>query len=217
MDLQVKLALQGDLEGLARKAHLDLARGARNAVEIQAARAKLRLRQDTRPALGQRVANAWRADIYPRSASVHTHTPAVLVYSNAPKIVEAFSEAQTIHAKNATYLAIPTEKTPHKGRKLATPKEVEAMFDQDLIFIHGRGQQILAFIDPTKRGRLKRARAKGRSVGGVETRFDRLVLMFVMVRQVGLKKRLNWKSIFADLDRGWGDLFQSEINAALAD
>lgn len=215
MKLQLKLAITGNLADYAQQTHLRIAAGARIAVEKQSARAKLALRQDTRPALGERVANAWRADIFPKSASSHTHAPAVQVYTKAPKIVAAFSESTIIRANNAAYMAIPTENTPRRGRRKATPHEVQAIFDQDLIFIHGRGQQILAFIDKTKRGRLKRARAKGRSVAGVATRFDKLVLMFVLVRQVGLQKKLNTTAIFADLSASWAALFPAEIAAAL--
>jgi hypothetical protein len=92
---------------------------------------------------------------------------------------------------------------------------VESLFDQDLIFVLGRGGQMLAFIDKTLRGRLKRARAKGRNVATVQARFDKLVLMFVMVRQVTLRKRLNWPRIFDDLAKGWAQLFPAEIAAAL--
>ena len=214
MSLQVKLAFEGNLGSYVEQTHLRIAAGARRAAERQAADAILALRQDTRPALGERVANAWRADVFPKSASKHTHAPAVLVYSKAPKIITAFGETTTIHAKNAVYLAIPTENTPRKGRRLATPVEVEAMFNQDLILIHGRGQQFLAFVDAiaAKSGRGFRKPTGRRIVAG---RARKLVLMFVMVRQVTLQKKLNYKAIFSDLERQWPDLFASEIANAL--
>lgn len=215
MSLQVKLALTGDLSGFAKQTHLRIARGARNAVEKQAARAKLLLRQDARQPLGDRVANAWRADIFPASASVHTHAPAVFVYSKAPKIVTAFGDATTLRAKNGIYMAIPTDATPRRGRRYATPVEVEAMYNQDLIMIHGRGQQILAFVEvvaaKNRRG-FRRATPRRLEQGrGVQ-----MVLMFVMVRVVGLQKKLRWREIFEDLSRGWADLFPAEIAAALS-
>lgn len=214
MNLQVKLAFEGNLTDFARATHLRIAAGARKAAEEQAADAKLRLRQDTRPALGDRVANAWRADVYPKSAAQHTHSPAVQVYSNAPKIVTAFGDATVITAKNTAYLAIPTENTPNKGRRKATPLEVEGIFNQDLIIFHGRGQQLLAFVDVVKarNGKGFRQKTKGRSKQG---RASDMVLMFVFVRQVGLKKLLNWKTIFVDLQKNWEDLFPREIAAAL--
>jgi hypothetical protein len=161
---------------------------------------------------------------------VHTHSPAVFVRNAAPDIVTAHAEGVTIRGQNGVWLAIPTENVPRVARggnqaavgrrgsrfqSRATPEEVESLFDQDLIFIAGRGGQMLAFIDKTLRGRLKRARAKGSSVARVQARFDRLVLMFVMVRQVTLRKRLNWPRIFDDLAKGWAQLFPAEIAAAL--
>jgi hypothetical protein len=213
MSLQVSLAFRGDLEGFADRTHAAIARGARNAVEKQAARAKLQLRQDTRSALGDRVANAWRANIYPKSKA--SLAPAVFVYTNAPKIIRAFSESTTIRAKHGAYMAIPTENTPRKGRRYATPLEVEGMFNQDLIIFPGRGQQLLAFVNvvAARSGKgFRRSTARRQSAG----RKEKLVLMFVLVRQVGLKQRLNTEKIFHDLREGWAELFPAEINAALA-
>src|SRR5262245_28750055 len=77
--LAVKLALSGDLHNLAQDTHLRLARGARRAAERLLAVGKLKLRGDVRQAgLGDRLANAWRADIYPKSANARTHSPAVV-------------------------------------------------------------------------------------------------------------------------------------------
>lgn len=231
MNFQVKLALQGDLKGYAEQTHLRIARGARIAAEKQAARAKLALRGDVRRAgLGDRLANTWRVNVFPKSASVHTHSPAVYVRNTAPEIITAHAEGVTIRGREGAWLAIPTENVPRVARggnqaavgrrggrfqSRATPLEVESLFDQDLIFIPGRGGQMLAFIDKTLRGRLKRARAKGKSVEGVQARFDKLVLMFVMVRQVTLRKRLDWPRIFDDLAKGWAQLLPAEIAAAL--
>lgn len=211
--MQIKLAFQGDLTGFAQQTHLRIAAGARIAAEKQAARSKLALRADART-LGERIANAWRADIYPKSASVHTHAPAVMVYTKAPKIVEAFGDGVTIVAKNARYLAIPTENTPRKGRRYATPVEVEAIFNQDLILIAGRGRQILAFVDAikAKSGKGFRRATKRRTKDG---RANELVLMFVMVPQVHLQKRLDWRRIFVELQDQWAELFPQEVAAAL--
>lgn len=214
--LQVQLAWSGDLATFARQTHLKFARGARIAAETQAARAKLAYRGAVRQGgLGNRVANAVRVDIFPKSASVHTHAPAVFVWTKAPKIIYAFSTGVVIKGKEGMWLAIPTENTPHKGRKIATPQETESIFDQDLIFIKGRGGQMLAFIDKTLKGKLKRARAKGKSVD-IAARFDKLVLMFVMVRQVTLRKRIDWQRVTDELGRGWVQLFGAEIAKALA-
>ncbi len=234
MKMQIRLALTGDLAAFAHQTHLRIARGARNAVEKQAARGKLALRGDVRAAgLGDRLANTWRADIYPRSASARTHAPAVVFRVNdraktqrenslgnastiasAADIIRAHTAGPTIVSKNGLYLALPTENTPRKGRRLATPAEVEEMFNQDLIFFHGRGQQMLAFVDVVrgKSGKGFRRATKRRTGAGRESQ---LVLMFVMVRQVRLRAKLNWPRIFEDLAQGWATLFPAEIAAEL--
>ena len=215
MSLQVKLAISGNLAGFAEQTHLRIARGARVAAEKQATRAKLALRGDVRAAgLGDRLANTWRVNVFPKSASSRTHSPAVFVKSAAPEIVTAFDQGMTIRSRQGLWLAIPTDSTPRKGRRLATPVEVEAMFNQDLIFLHGRGGQMLAFVNAIKAksgGKFRRA-TKRRTKDG---RQNELVLMFVMVRQVTLRKRLNWSRIFDDLAKGWAQLFPAEIAAAL--
>jgi len=216
MTLQIKLTVTGDLASFARDTHLRFARGARLGAERFAARAKIAYRGAVRNAsLGDRLANTVRVDIYPKSAAVRTHRPAVVVWSKAPKILFAFATGVTIRHHDGLWLAIPTDRTPRRRGRPVSPEEVESMFDQDLIFIKGRGGQMLAFIDRTPRGKLKRARAKGRSVD-IQARFDKLVLMFVMVRQVRLEKRLDWQGITDDLAGQWADLFGAEIARALA-
>lgn len=216
MSFHFRLALEGNLNDYARQIHLRIARGARVAAEKHAARSKLALREDARRGgLGERIANAWRADIYPKSASVRTHAPAVLVYSNAPKIVGAFGQASIITARNALYMAIPTENTPRRGRRYVSPAEVEAIFNQDLIFIAGRGQQILAFVDAVKSRNGKKYRRASKVRTERQRRKVEMVLMFVMVRQVHLRKRLDWQRIFVDLEEDWADLFPSEVERAI--
>lgn len=195
--------------------HLRLARGARNAAEIMATRSKIRLRQDVlQGGLGQRVANTWRADIYPKSASARTHAPAVMVYTKAPMIMQAFDDAPLIRSKNGTFLAIPTDNTPNKGKKPATPVEVEAMFNQDLIFKPSRNGNLLAFVNVmrAKSGKGFRRATKGRLAQG---RKPKLVLMFVMVRQVQLRKRINSRRTLEQLGREWPDIYAAEATKAI--
>src|SRR5215203_154031 len=100
MSLQVKLAISGNLAGFAEQTHLRIARGARIAAEKQASRAKLALRGDVRAAgFSDRLANTWRVNVFPISASSRTHSPAVFVKSTAPEIVSAFDQGATIRSK----------------------------------------------------------------------------------------------------------------------
>lgn len=232
--LQLKLALTGDLHKFANDVHLGIARGVRNAAERQLGRGKLALRGDVISAgLGPRLANTWRGDIYPKSANARTHSPAVVFRVNdraktkredsfgntstiasAADIIQAHTAGPTITSRNGLYMAIPTKNTPRKGRRYATPTEVETMFNQDLTIIKGRGQQLLAFVDAVsaKSGRGFRESTSRRAAAGRKTQ---MVLMFILVRQVTLQKRLNWPRIFKELEQSWETLVPVELAAAL--
>jgi len=125
----------------ANAVHLAIAKGARTAAERQAARAKVLLRQDViEGGLGDKIANAWRADIFPKSASSHHPCACVQVYSKAPNIVTGFGSDTLIQHHDGLYLALPTRNTPSVRQAATSPAEVEVMFNQDLIFLPGRGQ-----------------------------------------------------------------------------
>lgn len=214
--MDVGILFQGDLKKFAQETHLKIARGARNGAERQQARAKVAYRSAVRQAgLGDKVANAVRVDIFPASAAKRTHAPSVYVWTKAPKIIFAFSTGVTIRNREGFWLAIPTENTPRKGRKLASPLDVEVMFNQDLIVLPGRGGQMLGFVDvvKAKSGRGFRKATRQRTKDGRE---KQLVLMFVFVRQVTLSKRINWDQITSDLTAGWADTFTGEIAKQLA-
>jgi hypothetical protein len=232
--LQIRLAAAGNLHTLEQRVHLAIARGARTAAERMLARGKTRLRGDVRQAgLGDRLANVWRADIYPKSANARTHQPAVVFrvsdraktsredslgnvgkIASAADIIRAHTEGPTITSRNGLYMAIPTENTPRKGRRFATPTEVEQMFDQDLTVLPGRGQQMLAFVDAV-RGRSGRGYRAPTRVRRGQGRKSEMVLMFVLVRQVRLRQRLEWPRIFKELEAHWQPLFAGEIAAEL--
>jgi hypothetical protein len=221
LPIRLKLAISGNLHTIERDTHLRVARGARQAAERLLAIGKLRLRQDVRQAgLGDRLPNVWRADIYPKSANARTHAPAVVFRVNdraktertdslgnsrkiasAAEIIEAHATGPTIVSRNGLWLAIPTENTPRRGRRKATPQEVEEMFDQDLTLFPGRGRQMLAFVDAVRgqsgRGFFRAPTAVRRGRG----RRSEMVLMLVLVRrQVRLRATLNYRRIFDELE-----------------
>jgi hypothetical protein len=217
MGLQVTLAVFGQLNDFARQTHLRIARGARTAAEKFAARAKLAYRGEVRKGgLGDRVANTIRVDIYPRSADAHTHAPAVVVWTKAPAIIYAFATGVTIRHHDGLWLALPTENTPRRGQRMASPAEVEVIFNQDLVFFPGRGRTLLAFVDAVKAKSGKGFRRATSARTGRQSRKAELVLMFVLVPQVTLNKRLDFDRITANLREDWRELFGSEIAQQLA-
>ncbi len=156
-------------------------------------RAVTALREDVRRAgLGDRLANTWRAEVYPRNGA--SLTPAVFVWSNAPEIIAGHSNDGMLRGRSGNWLAIPTDNVPRKaGRAQApmTPADVEAHFRTELYTVPARSGNLLAFI-----------RIDGRAVP-----------MFVLVRQVALRPRLNWQRIGEDL----AEVYADDIGAGIAE
>jgi hypothetical protein len=214
MSLQVRLALEGNLEKFTKDVSAKLAYAAQYAIETYAKRLELALRDDTRSgALGDKVANAWQLKIYKDNPA----SPAALVYSKAPEIVTAFAGDTTITARGGhLYLAIPTDNVPQIGNKRMSPADVEARFSQKLIFLPGRPGTVLAFVSAVaaKSGHGFRPASKGRVSAA---RPAQLVLMFVMVQQVHLTKRLDWPRLMADAKDGFADFYDEALADALKD
>jgi hypothetical protein len=213
------MAITGSLSGFAAQTNKNFAAGATRAAERLAVIGKLAFREDIRRAgLGERLANTWQAKRYPEGKT--SASPAVFLYSKAPMIVNAFTEGATITHHDGLWLAIPTNNVPNvsKGssRRKASPHDVEVIFNQDLIVFPGRGRQLLAFVDVVRGKSGKGFRRATSARTGKQSRKAELVLMFVLVPQVTLRKRLNWKTIGADLGIKFQDLLAGEIAAALS-
>lgn len=150
------------------------------------------LREDVRRAgLGVRLANTWRMNVYPERGRPSLD-PAAFIFSKAPKLIAVYMRGAVIVPVNGQRrLAIPTNNVPMKGRgRRMTPLDVETSFNQDLILRPSRkGDAILAFVNAVAAKNKKgwRAPTKGRAVQG---RQQKLVLMFVLVRQVTVHGRL---------------------------
>jgi hypothetical protein len=212
-----KNCLEGDLAGFARQTHLRIAAGAR---------APPRSKRPT-PSLGCARTRGRRSAIasptpgapisYPRSASVHTHAPAVQVYTKAPKIVAAFGATRSIRGQTRAISGDPDREHAAQG----APQGRDAG--------RGRGDvQSRSDFDPrprptnacvrrrdqsAKSGKGFRRAMKRRTKDG---RRNEMILMFVMVRQVGLEKKLNWKADFCRSRKSWKVLFPAEIAKALS-
>lgn len=213
MSLQVRLALEGNLEKFTKEVTAKVAAVGRSAVEAYGRRLQLSLRDDARTGgLGDGVAKAWQLKVYGNQSA-----PAAFVYTKAPTIVSAFGQDTTIAARDGhLWLAIPTDNVPGYARHRMNPAEVEASFHQKLIFLDVKPGVALAFINAVtaKNKRGFRAPTERRVKAG---RALRLVLMFVMVQQVHLRQRLNWRRIMADAADGFEQYLGEQIAAALAD
>lgn len=194
----------------------DIAGAATESMREAASAVKQELREQvTSAGLGNRLANTWRGETYPKSR--RSVNPAGYIWSNAPDIVDSFARGATIVPVNGSrYLAIPTDAVPNaRGRrgsgKKMTPAEVEHQFNQDLFYLRSKAGRVLAFLNITRgrSGRGFRANTKGRLAQG---RVAERVLMFVLVRSVRVPKLLD---LAGPADRG-AALFERAFTGRLS-
>jgi hypothetical protein len=154
-------------------------------------------------ALGQRLANTWRGKTYPEGGA--SLEAASFVWSKAPNIVDAFDRGVTIRSHRGFWLAIPTAAAGVKGISAAgamqriTPGGWERRTGMRLRFVYRRGRPSLLVADNAWLSRKGLAKPNiGRTRAG--TQFTRLkgrstVVVFILVPQVTLRKRLDIASI----------------------
>lgn len=191
--MRLQAAIEGDLRRLLademKAAEAAVTAGVREAAEGL----KLELRQQiTAAGLGQRLANTWRAEVYPKGAK--SVGAAGLVYSKAPHLVRVYDEGAVIRCKHGFFLAIPTPAAGRygDGRQKMNPGLWERMHGARLRFIYRQGGPSLLVAENLrartgKRGSFGRASATALRTGrGLAT-----VPMFLLVPQVTVTKRLD--------------------------
>ena len=160
------------------------------------------LRADVREAgLGDRLANTWRGQTFPKTGE--SAEAAAYVASNAPKLIDAFDRGVTIRAQGGKYLAIPT---PDAGVRQVSKRRSKGSTNNTLSpAAWERETGATRRFVPSKSGgvlvtdafyRRQAARFQGRkSFRPIrESGPDRgrsFVVIFVLVRQAKLRKRLD--------------------------
>lgn len=155
--------------------------------------------------LGNRLAKTWRSRVYPGSGV--SLDPAGLVWTKAPVLIDAFERGVTIRASRGPWLAIPTKEAGKRapiggapafgsrGGKTArmTPAGFERRTGMKLRFVYQHNKPSLLVVDAAKRDALGRAapyRSKGRGSKLYGPK-GQTIVVFILVRQVRLRKRLN--------------------------
>ncbi|WP_096700632.1 DUF6441 family protein [Magnetospirillum sp. 15-1] len=210
--MKLAAAISGDLRKIMAE-EVKAAEDAVTAAMRQAAdglKADLR-RQVTEAGMGQRLANTWRAELYPKGRK--SIKAAGFVFTRAPTIIRAFDQGAVIKSKHGFWLAIPTPAAGTGPRaKRMTPGLWEQMHGARLRFIYRRGAPSLLVAENMrartgKRGGFAQGSASAlRSGRGLAT-----VVMFILVPQLSLRKRLDvnaaaerWASALPELIvRNW--------------
>jgi hypothetical protein len=145
--------------------------------------------------LGPRLARTWRDRTYANKG----YNAAAMVWSKAPQIIRAFDEGAVIKSKSGFWLAIPTPSAPKRGvgGKRINPSNFPEHRFGTLRFVYRRGRPSLLVVDGVRIS--KSGRTGRRAKGGAFTKTGRMkqgmttVVMFIMVPQVRLSRRLDVK------------------------
>ena len=192
-----------DVEGMAHGTEGEIARFVTGAIADGSTELKQDWREQIEAArLGPRLARTVRSRVYPQGQD--SVDAAGLVWTKAPRIIDAYARGATIVARNGgRFLAIPTEDVPRKRQGNAlTPEEVEARFGRGLQFISPSDggfwtpsirRNGVAFL-VLKGLRVRRATGRWRNASASELRRRKetsAVVMFILVPKVQVSKRLD--------------------------
>lgn len=201
--MRLGAAIEGNLVEVLERQMEPVKRALKAGLKEGSADLKQQLRdQVTGSGMGQRLARSWRDDVYPKGAKTSFRAAAV-VRSKAPKLVAAFDEGVTIRGKEGAWLAIPTEHAPKTGygNKRITPENFPEHRYGKLRFIYRSGREGLLVVDGvrlTRSGRVgKQLKNQGRTKTGKTRKGVATIVMFVLVKQVRLPKKLNTVSAVA--------------------
>lgn len=195
MSLTFSVKVDGDLDKMMRAEVNAMARAVQTGIRGATNALKEDWRGQVRGAgLGNRLANAVRAEVYPKD---HVSPRAAgLVWTKAPVISDAFERGVTIRSQDGFWLAIPRPAAGAKGvggRKI-TPAEWERRTGRRLRMVYRRGRSALLVDDGTviTKGLMTRMSRKGFHQAFTPRGFkNRTIPIFALVPQVTLKKRLD--------------------------
>jgi hypothetical protein len=155
------------------------------------------LKQDLREdvvavGLGRRLSRTWRGKTFPEVGD--STEAAAYVWSRAPKIVDAFDRGVVIRSARGLFLAIPTAAAGKSGRSAVgsrekiTPEGWQRRTGLKLRFVYRRGRPSLLVADDARINTRGLAARNRRKTGQAS------VIVFILVPQVALKKRLDVES-----------------------
>jgi hypothetical protein len=210
--MKLAAAISGDLRKIMDEEIKDAEDAVTAGMRLAADGLKADLRrQVTEAGMGQRLANTWRAELYPKGRK--SIKAAGFVFTRAPTIIRAFDQGAMIKSKHGFWLAIPSPAagTGARGKRM-TPGLWEQMHGARLRFIYRRGAPSLLVAENMRARAGKRGGfAKGSASALRSGRGMTTVVMFILVPQVSLRKRLDvnaaaerWASALPELIvRNW--------------
>ncbi|KAA0572224.1 hypothetical protein FZ983_32150 [Azospirillum sp. B21] len=210
--MRASVTITGSFKGLLDEFTEDAARRLTDVTEHAAETMREEMRGAMRSAGLGNLGRALGYSAYPGGNRASLHPAAeVYVRGRAPSaakwegIIDAFNEGATIRSKRG-WLAIPTKNCPKGSRgRFLTPDEVAERFGPLRSIAAGKSVLLFADVVSGKSGGVRRA-TSGRTSQGREAK---LVLMFVLVREATIRKRLDLDAVV----REW----QARFPAMIAD
>ncbi|MBS9477743.1 DUF6441 family protein [Ancylobacter radicis] len=179
-----------DLGKALAETEKDIERAVTSGMRDATAGLKQDLREDVVAAgFGERLSRTWRGKTFPEVGE--SAEAAAYVWSRAPKIVDAFDRGVVIRSVRGPFLAIPTAAAGKSGRSAAgsrekiTPEGWQRRTGLKLRFVYRRGRPSLLVADDARINTRGLAARNRRKTGQVS------VIVFILVPQVALKKRLD--------------------------
>lgn len=194
--MRLLAALQGNLKKIMAAEQRVAERAVMDGVRQATDGLKLELRgQVTGAGLGQRLANTWRGQVFPKSGQ--SLNAAGFVFSKAPNIVGVYARGCVIKSSKGFFLAIPT---PAAGKfalfKKITPAGWEQAHGKRLRFVYRRGAPSLLVADDMRARKGKRGGFADASAASIRSgRGLTTVPIFILVPQVTIKKRFDIDSV----------------------
>ena len=217
----LRLAIRGELQTFIDGQIELIERGAMTAARNMENRGKRALRGDVlRAGLGPRLAKTWRGEVFPSRAI--SMRPTVQFKTKAPVLINAFERGVTIRSENGNWLAIPTPdfissisklKRSQNRKKLITL--AESIYGR-LRFVPVRGRKLgLLVTDNAQKSRGKRGGYRVASDARRRKGTAESFVVFFLVPEARLKKRLNYPAIERGLIRDWPDFMARGISQHL--
>lgn len=197
--MRLEAAITGNLQKFMQKQKEAAETAVTAAISEITNNIKIDLREQVQSAgLGPRLAKSWQSKVYPKGQK--SIEAAGWVFSKAPKIIRAFNEGGLIRSPNGFFLAIPTASAPKRGMggKRITPSNFPEHSLGKLRFVYRPGKISLLVVDNLRAGTGKRGGFRKASDTALRTgRGLTTVVMFLLVPQVMLKKRLDYQRVVA--------------------
>jgi hypothetical protein len=191
--MKLVAAIRGDLKKIMKEEAAAAEKAVTLGVVAASAGLKDELRgQVTRSGLSEKMSRTWKVRRYPSSG--YSMGTAGFVYADMPQVIRAFNEGVTITNSKGTYLAVPTPAAPKRGvgGKRISPENFPEFSLGRLRFVYRKGAPSLLVVDNLRAGTGKRGGYRKASESGLKSgRGLATVVMFILLPQVTLKKRLD--------------------------